>query len=109
MSLAMFVHDDGTGPALYAGGEFTSGVLRWDGISWKTLATGVNGPVYALGEFDDGTGNALYAAGQFSVAGGLAASNIARWRNGNWISSECSTSRRICRRGISSARASMNS
>jgi hypothetical protein len=93
-SLATF--DDGTGPALYAGGTFTSlggvpanRVARWNGSRWSSLGSGVTGGsavtlVNALAVFDDGTGPALYAAGDFSTAGGRPASGIARWRNGSW-------------------------
>src|SRR5215212_2614337 len=45
---AMIVFDDGSGPALYAGGAFTaaggtnaSRVARWDGTSWSALGSGI--------------------------------------------------------------------
>jgi hypothetical protein len=67
-SLAVF--DDGTGPALYAGGDFTTAggvtvnnIARWDGSSWSALSgpsgTGIDDTVYALAVHDDGTGPAL--------------------------------------------------
>ena len=44
------VFDDGTGPALFAGGDFTSAggvsasrIAKWDGTSWTTLGSGMNG------------------------------------------------------------------
>jgi hypothetical protein len=83
---ALAVFDDGTGPALYAGGRFTAaggvtvdGIARWDGTSWSPLGSGVSGEVYALTDFDDGTGPALYVGGDFNTAGGVAASRIAKW------------------------------
>jgi hypothetical protein len=90
--------DDGTGPALYAGGMFTSihgvaanQVAKWDGASWSPLGSGIlggvngNGPnVSKLLAFDDGTGPALYAAGSFTSAGGMPAKNIARWDGSSW-------------------------
>ena len=89
--LCMTVFDDGTGPALYVGGRFTSvggvaadRIARWDGTSW-TAVGGIAGTyVFALEVFDDGSGPALYAAGVFSTAGGVAASNVARWDGANW-------------------------
>jgi hypothetical protein len=96
--LALEVFDDGGGAALYAAGRFTgaggagaSRIARWDGSSWSPLGTGlsgvagVSGPhVTALTVFDDGGGAALYAGGEFSTAGGVAASNIARWDGSSW-------------------------
>ena len=45
---------------------------------------GLNGPVHALAVWDDGGGPAVCAGGQFSVAGKVAASNIACWRGSAW-------------------------
>jgi hypothetical protein len=88
---AMTVFDDGTGPALYAGGTFTTAggvaasyVARWDGASWSPLGTGMNSVVNALTVFDDGSGPALYAGGMFTSAGGGSASRIARWSGSVW-------------------------
>ena len=85
-SLAIF--DDGTGPALYAGGLWWGGaepgfVARWTGSGWDLFAT-FDQSVNALTVFDDGTGPALYAGGSFSVAGGVAATGIARWAGAAW-------------------------
>jgi len=90
-SLAVF--DDGSGSALYAGGNFTSAggvaassIAKWDGSSWSALGSGFgfDDTVVALATFDDGTGPALYAGGHFTSAGGVAASNIAKWDGSNW-------------------------
>ena len=93
---ALAVFDDGSGPALYAGGTFTTAggvaannIARWDGSSWAPLGSGVDGPfsspkVDALTVFDDGSGPALYVAGYFTTAGGMAASNIAKWDGSSW-------------------------
>lgn len=92
---AFAVFDDGDGPALYAGGSFTSAggvkassIARWNGSSWSPLGTGatngVDGKVYALTVFDDGDGPALYAGGLFASAGGVAANRIARWDGRSW-------------------------
>src|SRR5258708_32201521 len=73
---ALTVFDDGSGPALYAGGYFaaagcgaTSNIAKWNGSSWSALGSGLNHCVCAVAVFDDGNGPALYAGGQFTVAG----------------------------------------
>jgi len=88
---ALTAHDDGSGPALYAGGSFTtaggvaaSRIARWDGTSWSVLGSGMNGSVRALTVHDGGGGPALYAGGDFTTAGGVAASRIARWDGTSW-------------------------
>jgi len=94
---ALEVFDDGSGPALYVGGNFgnaggspASRIARWNGASWSSLGSGVTGGdgsftwVRSLHVFDDGTGAALYAGGDFSIAGGQSAGNIARWSGSLW-------------------------
>jgi hypothetical protein len=85
---AMTVFDDGSGPALYVGGGFTTaggapadGVARWNGTDWSPLGSGV---AIALTQavFDDGSGGGpdLYLGGNFSSAGGVPSQRIAEWR-----------------------------
>src|SRR5712664_1047964 len=88
---ALTVFDDGTGPALYAGGEFTTAgdvaanrIAKWDGTQWSALRSGMNGSVLGLAVFDDGTGPALYAGGEFTTAGDVAANRIAKWDGRQW-------------------------
>ena len=88
---ALAVFDEGTGPALFAGGDFTSAggapaghLARWDGAGWSTLGAGLDDSVVALGVFDDGMGSALYAGGDFTAAGGAPASFVARWDGSAW-------------------------
>ena len=93
---ALTVYDDGSGPALYAGGRFsdaggveTNSVAKWDGTNWSALGTGVDGigsyqTVSALGVFDDGGGPALYVGGDFELAGGLSVNHVARWDGATW-------------------------
>lgn len=97
-ALAVFDDGSGGGPALYAGGQFTTsggmqtkGIAKWNGVSWAPFGTGVGGDgpllgVRALAVFDDGSGPALYAGGQFTTIDGVAAEGIARWRGGAWSS-----------------------
>jgi len=90
---ALEAFDDGSGPALYAGGFFSTaggvaseGIARWDGSTWSSVGGGVNAFAYVTSfeVFDDGNGPALYAGGGFSLAGGVPASNIARWDGVGW-------------------------
>jgi hypothetical protein len=91
---ATAVFDDGSGPALYVAGDFSSAggfpadrIARWDGTSWSAVGAGLSGSnlgVYALAVFDDGTGPALYATGRFDSSGGVALSDIARWDGTSW-------------------------
>ncbi|HEX6884482.1 MAG TPA: HYR domain-containing protein [Planctomycetota bacterium] len=88
---AMVVHDDGGGPALHVGGDFTSAggvqashIARWNGTSWAALGSGTSGPVHALLSFDDGSGPALFAGGAFTSAGGEPANRVARWNGMDW-------------------------
>jgi cysteine-rich repeat protein len=86
--------DDGTGSALYAGGDFAvtggvpaSNIARWDGSSWAPLASGIPyNNVTALTIFDDGAGEALYVGGNFYQAGGSWALSIAKWDGSTWAS-----------------------
>jgi len=94
---ALTVHDDGGGPALYAGGQFgsagavtASGIAKWDGTNWTPLTDagsgeeGTDSQVRSLAAWDDGTGTALYVGGNFQAAGGVMANRIARWDGSNW-------------------------
>jgi len=98
VALASF--DDGSGPKLYAAGEFSTAggqaarnIARWDGSSWSEIPApqpcpgngcGVGGRVNALEVFDDGGGPKLYAAGEFTLAGGVTVNHVARWDGTNW-------------------------
>ncbi len=92
---ALTVFDDlsGGGPALYAGGDFTtaggaaaSRIAKWDGAAWSSLGSGISSTVYALAVFDDGSGSSasLYAGGDFTTAGGAPAERIAKWDGAAW-------------------------
>lgn len=90
--------------SLFVGGEFTQAGLQpanrvarlelaatpgSPGVGggnqlWSVLGTGTNGPVRSLAVFDDGSGERLYAGGQFTLAGGVAAQNLASFANGVW-------------------------
>lgn len=87
---ALAVYDDGTGSALFVGGDFSTAggvtannIAKWDGNEWSALGgptgTGVDSAVDALISFDDGTGPAMYVGGFFTTAGGNTANRIAKW------------------------------
>ncbi|MEQ9097370.1 MAG: GC-type dockerin domain-anchored protein [Phycisphaerales bacterium] len=92
---ALAVFDDGGGPDLYAGGIFSraggltaTNIAKWDGRTWRevegSLGQGINGRVDCMHVHADATGTALYVGGQFDRAGGVSASNIARWDGSEW-------------------------
>jgi hypothetical protein len=85
---ALLPFDDGSGPALYVGGRFTStgagagpanGIARWSGASWTPLGGSLpaDTTVDELVVFDDGTGSAVYA-GKSSPGG------VVRWNGASW-------------------------
>ena len=92
--MALTVFDDGGGPALYAGGGFSTAgdttvnkIAKLQGDQWLPLGTGIgaaNGQVWVMGEFDDGTGPALFVGGDFTVAGGQEVNHIAKWDGSTW-------------------------
>ena len=83
------VFDDGSGMALYVGGQFTlvgggtsaNRVARWDGSTWSGLGAGLNNIVSTVTATNETStlGPALYVGGSFSTAGGAAASRVAKW------------------------------
>ncbi len=96
-ALAVFDDGSGGGPALYAGGQFTTiggvvadGIAKWNGSAWSPVGNGQMSPpnsvVNALAIYDDGSGGgpALYAGGSFTTVGGVAAARIAKWNGSTW-------------------------
>lgn len=75
MVTSLISFDNGSGPALYAWGSFTTaggvtagGFARWDGTRWSSPTNGGGGggttSPSAMAIFDDGSGAALYLAAQ---------------------------------------------
>ncbi len=67
---ALAAFDDGGGPALYVGGEFTQvdgepihNIARWNGQTWSAVGNIETPQVWTLKVLDDGSGPALFAAG----------------------------------------------
>ncbi len=89
---ALEVFDDGSGSALYVGGNFVSGggvpaasIVRWDGAHGKPLGDGVDGLVIAMEVvIDPVIGPGLYVGGLFDQGGRTAAASIARWDGATW-------------------------
>lgn len=86
-TLAVFDDGAGNGPALYAGGRFTSAggtpanfVAKWDGQTWSPVGDGVDDWVGVLAPFDiEGYEPTLFAGGGFKAAGGEPAGFVASW------------------------------
>jgi hypothetical protein len=90
--LALAVHDDGSGPALFAGGTFSvsgatpiAALARWNGSNWLEFGGGVGfldasyPNVCARISFDDGVSRALFVGGRFSTAGDVVSVGVARF------------------------------
>lgn len=74
------------GNNIYIGGKFTNRnyIAKWNGSSWNSLSTGMNGYVYSIAVKD----GLVYAGGSFSQAGGNSVSRIAKWDGSNWSALE---------------------
>ncbi|MBL8878120.1 MAG: hypothetical protein JNG88_03280 [Phycisphaerales bacterium] len=97
---AAIVFDDGDGPALYVGGNFSAldgvqlnNVARWNGLRFQPVGPGfdllADPTTFAIVEdfaiFDDGSGPALYAGGMFDASGTNALHAIAKWTGTEWV------------------------
>ncbi len=90
---AAVIFDDGTGPALYVGGSFTTvngvtmnRVAKYDGHVWTALGPGFSNSVNALYVWN----NQLYAGGTFTASGSggaaVTCNRVARWTGSAWTS-----------------------
>lgn len=82
---ALAVYDDGTGPALYAAGDFfysgstvVRSIAKWNGVAWSPAGY-FGDPANALSAFDDGSGAELYIGGDFTHAFWDPMVGIAKW------------------------------
>ena len=86
--LALAVYDDGSGPALYAGGLFTTGRRHLrpatspsgTGRTWSALGSGVDSIVDVLVVYD----GELYAGGDFDTLAVARPSTFAKWDGTIW-------------------------
>jgi len=89
----MLVWNDGSGDALYCGGNFdqiggvtANGLARYKNGTWQALAGGLIGNLNALAVYDDGGGPALYAGGSFTLDPGQTVIRyVAKWTGTSWI------------------------
>src|SRR5213593_4868349 len=87
------------GSHLYVGGQFTTAdslpayrLAKWDGTNWSTIGAITNATAGCRDDcFDDAAvfalatyGSTLYAGGRFVSAGGIFATNIAKWDGASW-------------------------
>ncbi len=81
------------GSDVYAGGKFeaaggasANNIARWDANTgeWHALGSGVTGPDHPTVYGVEIVGNDVYVGGAFDTAGGVSASNIARWNGTTW-------------------------
>ena len=99
---ALSVFDDGSGPALFVGGDYyelvnlpyiVNHISKWDGNNWYRLIDpngniGIDqyGLIYSLETHNIGSRYALYVGGDFTTAGGKTVNNIAKWNGNKWTS-----------------------
>ena len=95
------------GGELIVGGAFTAAngapgnsIARWDGVAWHAMGAGMGATpmppfppplahVQSLAVLANGD---VVAGGDFSMAGGVAANNIARWNGSSWAALGVGTS-----------------
>jgi hypothetical protein len=77
---------DGAGN-VYVGGTFgaagntlVNNIAKWDGTTWSSLGTGLNGSVAGIAI----SGTDVYVGGSFTTAGGIAANGVAKWNGSVW-------------------------
>ncbi len=89
------VIDDGSGPALYIGGYFTTaagmaadGIARWDGRAWSTLGrpklADQFDAVTAIAAHDFGDGLHVYVGGRSLTRSSLIDPSVYRWNGTEW-------------------------
>lgn len=84
---AMTVWDDGGGPALCVGGDFSVAgdvaaehIARWRGHAWSPLGGGITGTVSAMTVYN----GELMVGRQIFTAGGSEVAQIVRWDGASW-------------------------
>jgi len=94
LASAALSFDDGSGPALWVGGNFS----EWEGVAspnmvryrpdsgWEAVGIGTDGAVLSLVTWDRGAGPELYMAGAFATANGKVVNRVARWDGHEWQS-----------------------
>lgn len=87
---AWIAFDDGSGPAIHAGGRFgvvgdqaITGVARWNGANWSAVGAALPN-VKCFAVFDDGAGPTLFAGGSFDLGDGAPGNAVVRWNGASW-------------------------
>lgn len=91
---ALTVMDDGSGPALFAGGQFSipgqwssKNIAKWTGGAWEPLGDGLGtnpgDAVWSLCGLETANGTTLYAGGTFNGPG-FSLAKLARWSGTVW-------------------------
>ncbi|MFN9331979.1 MAG: hypothetical protein ACK6D1_05195 [Planctomycetota bacterium] len=65
----------------YDAANFVWYVTQWNGATWTNLGSGMNATIQDVLALPDGD---VLAGGMFSMAGGVPAKGLARWRGGAW-------------------------
>ncbi len=82
-----------SGSLVYVGGIFTTAggipannVAVWNGSTWSELGTGIegDGTITPVVNAIAVSGSNVYLGGTFTTAGGVSASNIAKWDGSTW-------------------------
>lgn len=90
---ALKTWDDGTGDALYVGGNYVDAggaggpdfIAKWDGAAFSPVGGTIAGAGIPLIVLDiEVFQGELYIAGRFASVGGVAASHIAKWDGSTW-------------------------
>ena len=63
-----------------ANGDPGNNIAKWNGTSWSSLGTGLNGIVTSLAVLNGD----LYAGGFFTAAGSATAQGVAKWNGTSW-------------------------
>ncbi|MEQ8822153.1 MAG: Ig-like domain-containing protein [Sumerlaeia bacterium] len=86
------VWDDGSGPALFAAGNFdmaggnpANNIAKWNGLTWSALGGGTNALIRQIAETNIGGSNRLAAIGTFTMVDGETTQKVAYWNGSDWI------------------------
>ena len=67
------------------GNVVATNIAKWDGQNWSALGSGISAAGQAMVfRITLAPNGELYAGGSFTAAGGIAATNIARWNGVSW-------------------------
>ena len=92
--VALAVYNDGSGAALYAGGDFTTAggvtanrIAKWNGTRWSALDS-----TYRSLTALTASGRDVYGAGTFAAADGTQSNYVVKWNGSGWFIQTSETS-----------------